>query len=513
MRQRILVFLLLAFTLAAARAQTVHWEPSDAGPGAIQLVFEDCSTDTAPTLPAVPGVTFTFRGQSSSTRMNGFADVHTSLVLTYSVQSRQNAPVQIPAFKVNTNKGPQTVPAFDLGAPATVAAASLASSKLLPERTTVWAGEVFNLGYQLSAARRVNPQITPNFDWTPGPLVIEDWSKPEVADDSRNGERRIYVDYRTRAFVAKPNTFKLEAVSHAMSVQTGTYTAAFFQQPRMEPISVTSDQPTLEVRALPPAPAGFGGAVGQFKLVSKVVPEKAAPGEPVTWTLELSGTGNWPAIEGLPQRDVSTDFQVVQPKAKRTPAEGKLFDSTLTEDVVLVPTKPGTYALGPVKLVYFDPKSGTYQTLTTPRTTVTVAVPEASKLFPSPGPAPAPSADDAARAAESASKIEALKSKNIAPPPAIPNAPLAGSALASAPLSNRTVLLFSLAPFARATRGVGHVRPSPRPPDRPAPPAPRSPRPPRRHPRQNPGPLRFHVRLRFRRSALGSQLSAPPMAT
>ena len=29
----------------------------------------------------------------------------------------------------------------------------------------------------------------------------------------------------------------------------------------------------------------------------------AAVGEPVTWTLELSGTGNWPEIAGLPSRD------------------------------------------------------------------------------------------------------------------------------------------------------------------------------------------------------------------
>ena len=62
---------------------------------------------------------------------------------------------------------------------------------------------------------------------------------------------------------------------------------------------------------------------------------RAAVGEPVTWTLELTGTGNWPDLGGLPARTVSQDFQVVQPKAKRVNAEGKLFDATLTEDVVL----------------------------------------------------------------------------------------------------------------------------------------------------------------------------------
>ncbi|MEY2878877.1 MAG: hypothetical protein RLZZ15_1257 [Verrucomicrobiota bacterium] len=448
--RRLFRFLFLALLAlvgaAAARAQSVRWEPSDSASGAVQLVFEDCGPDGTPELPNVPGVSFQLLGQSSSTNVVNF-DVRRTVSYVYSVRSRQNAPVQIPAFTVKTTKGPQRVAAFDVGAPTATVASSLASSKLLPARTAVWAGEVFALGYELTAARRVNPQIQPNFDWTPGPLTVEDWSKPDVTEDSAGGERRVRVAFRTRAFVAKPNTFKLEAASHALSVQTGTIGAGFFTQARMEPITVTSDQPTLEVRPLPPAPPEFTGAVGQFQLVSKVVPQKAAPGEPITWTLELSGTGNWPAIEGLPTREVSKDFQVVQPKAKRTNAEGKLFESTLAEDVVLVPAKPGTYALGPVKLAYFDPKTGAYHTLTAPRTVVTVVAPDAPKLFQPPG---GNSADDARGPASPEAKIETQKSKAQVPaPPAIlPRDPLPGSEVAAAPLSTRSVVLLAFAPFA-----------------------------------------------------------------
>ena len=206
--------------------------------------------------------------------------------------------------------------------------------------------------------------------------MAEDWSKPEVTERNNGGDRRVNVVFRTRAVARVPNTLKLEAATHLISVQTGTIGFGIISQPRMEQVSVTSDQPTVEVKPLPPgAPAGFGGAVGQFKLSSKVVPEKAAVGEPVTWTLELTGTGNWPDLTGLPARSVSNDFKVVQPKARRTPAEGKLFDATLTEDVVLVPSKPGTYTLGPVTLAYFDPQSGTYRTVTTPKTSLVITTP------------------------------------------------------------------------------------------------------------------------------------------
>jgi Flp pilus assembly protein TadD len=121
-----------------------------------------------------------------------------------------------------------------------------------------------------------------------------------------------------------------------------------------------------------PAPADFLKAVGEFKIESTVVPQAAAVGEPVTWTLKLEGTGNWPDGLSLPAREVSKDFQLIRPQVNRTTKEGTLFDGSITEDVVLVPTKPGTYTLGPVSYSFFNPKEGRYQTITTGTVTVIV---------------------------------------------------------------------------------------------------------------------------------------------
>jgi tetratricopeptide (TPR) repeat protein len=149
-----------------------------------------------------------------------------------------------------------------------------------------------------------------------------------------------------------------------------------FPAPELYQHTVTTNEPTLTIKPLPDGtPADFGGAVGQFTLTSKVVPTTVAVGEPVTWTLELRGTGNWPDVRGLPAREASKDFKALQPQAKRTPSEGKLFDATLTEDVVLIPTKPGTYTLGPVSYSYFDPAAGTYRTVETEKATVTITPP------------------------------------------------------------------------------------------------------------------------------------------
>ena len=430
---------LAAALIATVLAQSVRWEPAESGmPNAVALVFDNCSPESQPDLPTIPGLTFTFLGRSESMNMINF-QTSRSVTLSYLLRGRQNGPAQIPAFTVKTDKGPLRVAAFNAAAPA-APLDSVASARLLPEKPTVWTGEVFGLTYELSASRRANPQISPTFDWNAAPLVAEDWSKPEVTDATVGGERRVNVTFRTRVAAKAPNTLKLDAAGHLLSIQTGTIGFGIISQPRMEQVSVTSDQPVLEIKPLPAAPPGFSGAVGQFKLVSKVVPEKAAVGEPVTWTLELSGTGNWPDISGLPAREVSNDFQVVQPKAKRTPAEGKLFDVTLAEDVVLVPGRAGTYTLGPVSFTYFDPKSGSYKTATAPRSSVTITAPAAPQFNISTQPG---------GAAEPAAPAKPSAPPAVPPAPAaIPRDPLDGSAEVGAPLDPVALGAGVLAPAA-----------------------------------------------------------------
>jgi len=363
--------LLLAFAFTWARAQSVHWEGAD-DTSEVQLVFEDCSPDGDPKLPPIEDSSLSYTGTSSQTTIINGSFSRTT-ILTYNSRARHTGvTLQIPAFTVQTNKGPIRVAAFTGGAPRVISDSTV-NARLMTGETTVWAGEVFPLVYILDASRRSFNQPVSNVDWNPAPLIVEDWSRPDMSEMSLNGEPRIDIAYKTRGYAKQPGVITLNPATQLVRISTGSIGFGLFQQQRVEDLSVSTKRTELTVRALPtPNVEGFSGAVGQFQLVSKVVPSAAAVGEPVTWTLELSGSGNWPEIAGLPQREVSKDFQVVQPKAKRTPAEGKVFDVTLAEDVVLVPTKPGTYTLGPVTFTYFDPKSGNYQTLSTPRTTLEI---------------------------------------------------------------------------------------------------------------------------------------------
>ena len=437
---------LLATTLLAstAHAQSAHWEPAASGdPSEIQLVFEDCRPEGDPQLPSVDGITFSFAGRSSQTSIVNFTMTH-SVILTYRARSSRSGPISIPAFTVRTDKGDIQVPAFTGGTLRSAADANV-SSRLEPSSASLWAGQVFDLTYTLDVARRHFNQLGTLVEWNAAPLIAEEWTKPEPFETTANNEARLHIIQKTRAYAKDPGPLTLNPANQLVNLQSGSIGFGLFQTPRIEQLSVTSDTPAVIVRPLPPPPTGFSGAVGDFKLTSKVVPTNAAAGEPITWTLELSGTGNWPDLPGLPQRAVSRDFNVVQPQARRTPAEGKLFDVTLAEDVVLVPTKEGTYHLGPINFVYFDPVAGDYKTLSTPRTQVTITAPT-----PASGGA-VPTARDPSSATSPDTQPTPAAPK-LPDPPAAPNAiprdPLPGSHIAFTPLRPKTLAWLTAAPFA-----------------------------------------------------------------
>ncbi len=450
-----LVPLLLALACPVLWAQTasVHWDP----PGGtlatgqatvLKLVYENCAPkdNAAPTLPAVNGLSLQFAGRSTSGRISfgtpAGAFTQTSTELTYGALLTGNQPVTIPTFAVETDKGRLTVPAANYAASAAtigntaISLDAVVQSRFALPADTVWAGEVFPLAYQLTVLRRYPSQLAGNPEWDSAPLVTEGWPKqPSASNVTQGGEPREMVTYDTRAYAKRPGTVAFKPVSQLVYVQTGVQNSLFSAQPIVQQFSITSAPASLIVKPLPaPAPANFSGAVGQFSLVAKAVPLTAAVGEPITWTLTLDGTGNWPDLASLPPRNVSRDFRVVSPQAKRTPAEGKLFDVNLAEDIVLIPTKPGTYTLGPVTMACFDPKTGQYKNITTEKFTVTVT-----------GAAPVSAgAQEPGNSASTATTPPASPT----PPAGIPRDPLPAAPPTSIPLGPSAFYALLLAPFA-----------------------------------------------------------------
>ena len=446
-----LVLLAAAFFASThAHAQTVRWSPG-AGTLAfnqlseLSLVFEDCEPSGTVTPPAVPTLTFSPPNRSESTSftvINGKATRSRTITYTYRVRPTDRTPVTIPAFQIDTDKGRQPVASasFQIG-DATVGQSGLSLENIAKSRFTlpvgrVWAGEVFPLAYSLNVSRRYLYLLGSDPEWDPAPLVVEPWAKPEQLETVVDNESRITVLYKTRAFAKAPGPVSLKPVTQLVNLATGSSGFTVFARPSLEQFAITSEPAAFDVRPLPaPAPAGFTGAVGKFTLDSKVVPLTATVGEPVTWTLTLEGTGNWPDIPGLPSRSLSKDFSLVQPQAKRVNKDNSLFEASITEDLVLIPTKPGSYTLGPVSFTVFNPSTGAYQTLTTKPVTLKIS-PAAGITTNAQHPTSnlQPSTSDPLDVGRSTLYVERS-------PSALPPDPLPPAGASLPPLSSRAVLI------------------------------------------------------------------------
>jgi hypothetical protein len=382
---RALHFILwLCAAAALVRGQSIAWDPPGGSIAvgqavSLRLICRDCEPTSAPALPKVPDLQSYYQGPSSSL-INDNGVVSQTFAYTFTVLWPKKEVLEFPAFDVPTNHGsihvaaarfePAEATVGNTGKPLSAAA----NAKLTAQPARVWAGQVVQLDYRVQAEASYRPDFAHQPPtWNADTLVAEEWSKPEAFESHAGGDTLTGLAYRTRVIAPRAGTYELQPVSQLVNLSVGLAMFGFFQSPQFQQYSVPSAPVRLQVKDLPPAPPGFTGAVGNFALTSKVVPVSAGVREPITWTLELSGTGNWPQINRLPSRTASRDFEVVHPQLQHTPAPGKIFDASLSEDVVLIPTKAGRYVLPAVHFVFFDPAAGEYRTISSPESSVEIA--------------------------------------------------------------------------------------------------------------------------------------------
>src|SRR5262249_38923277 len=278
----------------------------------------------------------------------------------------------IPSFQVKTDDGVETVDALDLevaaaganprgGRAAAGKASDAASAEMKTSTRKPYAGEVFgvDLTVGLEAGRRGEGVGPPS--WDAKNVLSEPWSEGKRVNVAGGAGVRV----RTRAVAPQPGSLVLAPVRQDMRVEAGrqhanpfrnrgdmfadidrffddSFMDSFFSRAQLEEVTVESNPASVEVQPLPqPAPAGFTGAVGQYESESKLVPEEAKTGDPVTWTITLRGTGNWPGGVSLPPRAIPADIRTLQPKQQRDFPDNSLFTGAVSEDVVMIPSKPG----------------------------------------------------------------------------------------------------------------------------------------------------------------------------
>ncbi len=139
----------------------------------------------------------------------------------------------------------------------------------------------------------------------------------------------------------------------------------FLRSRRYRPIDVASAPLTIRVKPLPPnPPPDFRGAVGQFRMVTRVDRTSLEAGESLQLKVVLSGDGNFATLEA-PSFTAPNVFEQYEPEvASSIDRSGLRIRGTKTFTYVLVPRSHGTYELPPVTFSYFDPQAKRYRTLT-----------------------------------------------------------------------------------------------------------------------------------------------------
>ena len=118
---------------------------------------------------------------------------------------------------------------------------------------------------------------------------------------------------------------------------------------------------TLTVHKLPSQnrPANFSGAVGEFKLNGTLSKSSVRPGDIITLSLELKGSG-WLNDAPMPSPEKTDNFKCYPPK------EILREKNKIRTEQIFIPNSTNAVAIAPAAFNYFNPKTEKYEICSTP---------------------------------------------------------------------------------------------------------------------------------------------------
>ena len=129
---------------------------------------------------------------------------------------------------------------------------------------------------------------------------------------------------------------------------------------------IKSQPITIHVKPLPEAgkPAGFQGAVGNFKVSAAVDKTALKANEAINYSLKISGTGNLKLLQA-PLLSLAPDIEKYDPKVNDNITESMTGVSGTREyTYLLIPRHQGEYKLAPYVFSFFNPETQRYVSLT-----------------------------------------------------------------------------------------------------------------------------------------------------
>lgn len=337
-----------------------------------------------PSAPGVDGLRFTgmTSGSSQSTTIvNNQISSQFSQEFRYTYYPTRTGKVTIPAQTVTADGKAYTVAPIHLEVTSTPVPSRQAPSRTpsspgydpfsyysdppreegesfilaLPETQTVFRGEPAIIRYYLYTnqdVRSYGNESVQDFDGYGKALydTPRSFNWESVRHNDRSMKRALlksYVLYPQRTGI-------IRAPQLSARIRWNYY--AFFEK------KLSSTVANVAVKELPGgAPLSFGGAIGSFQFSEKLSASEIKLGEAVTYTLQISGLGNFYQFSA-PTLSGNADLQISTPQVKDQMKAG--YDGSRYIYYTLIPRKSGEIRLPSLVFTWLDKDSGTYQTFT-----------------------------------------------------------------------------------------------------------------------------------------------------
>lgn len=162
-------------------------------------------------------------------------------------------------------------------------------------------------------------------------------------------------------FPASTGTITIPALE--MSVDVRIEPRSFFDFGSTKRFTVASKPVSITVKDIPlqNRPEHFNGAIGQYKLNSNISNTALKVGDPFTYTLEITGTGNIAHFE-QPVLPSVKYLRFHDPEIMTSVQDDKISGKKTIKYLVIAQEK-GTFTIPAIPFTYFDTKTEKYETI------------------------------------------------------------------------------------------------------------------------------------------------------
>ena len=429
------LFLLMALTLPSiAREVTVSAQlrqsSTAVGQPVLLTVTIHGDSNARVNIPEIEGLTIDDRGRSSNIQIiNG--SMTSSLTRRYAVNPNKVGTYKITPITVTSrgkkltiqdelkltvtkNAAPANPNTANQNAP-TIKPEDLAHFEIIGLKDHAVVGELIPVEIRAffkntTQASLAGIKSNPTLDTSSFTVKLED-KKPRQGQTTIDGKSYYVVIFKAAISPIKAGEFELpftmdatmrmrvKAKKRARRNSRGNdpfgdaFFDDFFTRSTQKEIKLSSSPFKINVTPAPidGQPAGFNGAIGQFKLTASAPTAPIRAGDPITLTVRVSGKGNLSRLK-MPQMTDDSGWKTYPAKNHLEGANSLASSGTKVFEQTIVPRNPSVTEIPALELVYFDPEKGSYQTTRT--APIPIKVLPGTNIVEAPEPSHAPSTPD-----------------------------------------------------------------------------------------------------------------------